>query len=295
MKWTLPANPPFSLAAVVRSHGWIQLDPFAREQEDEAFGYVRELAPGRAVKLRLAVAPGGVSVEADALLTDTEQAGLSRDARWMLGLDQDLSAFYTLARSEPKLAQVEAAAQGRVLRSPTLFEDTVKTILTTNTAWSGTKRMVKSLVSQFGTPLPGDPARRAFPSPQQLATTDEGTLRDETRLGYRAPHVLALARAITSGDLDLEAYKSSDLPTPQLRKELLSIKGVGPYAAANLLMILGRYDFVPVDSWALKVVSHEWYGGEPIGPAEVEASFAHWGPWKGLAYWFWDWSYLAQG
>jgi 3-methyladenine DNA glycosylase/8-oxoguanine DNA glycosylase len=294
MEWTLPANPPFSLAAVVRSHGWIQLDPFSREQGDEAFGYVRELAPGRAVELRLAAARGGVRVEVGAPLTDAEQASLSRDVRWMLGLDQDLSAFYALARSEPKLAQVEAAAQGRVLRSPTLFEDTIKTILTTNTAWGGTKRMVKALISQFGTPLPGDPARRAFPSPQRLAATDEGTLRDETRLGYRAPHVLALARAVASGDLDLEAYKDSALPTPQLRKELLAIKGVGPYAAANLLMILGRYDFVPVDSWALKVVSHEWYGGKPIGPAEVEASFAHWGPWKGLAYWFWDWSYLNQ-
>ncbi len=295
MKWTLPANPPFSLKAVVRSHGWIGLDPFAGGQEGEALSYVRELAPGRAVEMRVTPAPGDVSVEVDAPLSGEEQASLSQDVRWMLGLDQDLSEFYHLARSEPKLAQVEPLAQGRVLRSPTLFEDMVKTILTTNTAWSGTKRMVTALVSQFGVPLPRDPGRRAFPSPQRLATTTEGTLREETRLGYRAPHVLALARAVTSGDLDLEAYKASNLPTPQLRTELLAIKGVGPYAAANMLVLLGRYNFVPVDSWALRVVSHEWHEGEPVGPAEVEAAFAHWGAWKGLAYWFWDWSYLAQG
>jgi 3-methyladenine DNA glycosylase/8-oxoguanine DNA glycosylase len=53
-------------------------------------------------------------------------------------------------------------------------------------------------------------------------------------------------------------------------------------------MILGRYDFVPVDSWAMKMVSHEWYGGEAVGQAEVEAAFGRWGEWKGLAYWFWD-------
>lgn len=294
MRWTLPAKAPFSLEAVVRSHGWIGLDPFAREGEGEALTYVRELAPGRAVELRVTPAPGGVGVEVDAPLSSEEQASLNHDVRWMLGLDQDLSDFYHLARSEPKLAQVEPLAQGRVLRSPTLFEDMVKTILTTNTAWSGTKRMVRALVSQFGIPLPGDPGRWAFPSPHRLAATTEGTLRDETRLGYRAPHVLALARAVASGDLDLEAYKASDLPTPALRKELLAIKGVGPYAAANLLVLLGRYDFVPVDSWALRVVSHEWYEGAPVGPAEVEAAFARWGAWKGLAYWFWDWSYLAQ-
>jgi 3-methyladenine DNA glycosylase/8-oxoguanine DNA glycosylase len=60
-------------------------------------------------------------------------------------------------------------------------------------------------------------------------------------------------------------------------------------------MILGRYDFVPVDSWAMKMVSHEWYGGEAVGQAEVEAAFERWGDWKGLAYWFWDWSRTDGG
>jgi 3-methyladenine DNA glycosylase/8-oxoguanine DNA glycosylase len=296
VQWTLSARLPFSLPAVVRSHGWVQLDPFVREDEEgHAFTYVREMDTGRVVELRVTEAPGGVSVEVDAPLTEQEQAALSRDVAWMLGLEQDLSEFYSLARSEPKLAGVEERAQGRVLRSPTLFEDVVKTILTTNTAWGGTKRMVTALVSQFGVPLPDDPGRQAFPAPQRVAISEEETLRNETRLGYRAPHVLALARAVSAGDLDLEAYKDSDLPTDRLRKELLAIKGVGPYAAANLLMLLGRYDFLPVDSWALKVVSHEWHGGEPIGPADVEAAFERWGPWKGLAYWFWDWSYFAQG
>jgi len=296
VKWTLSARPPFFLPAAVRSHGWIQLAPFHREDEEgTAFTYVRELDSGRAVEMRVTGAPGGVSVEVDAALTQDEQAALSRDVAWMLALDLDLSEFYELVRDEPKLAHVERRAQGRVLRSPTLFEDIVKTILTTNTAWGGTKRMVSAVVSQFGAPLPGDAGRHAFPGPERLATSDEETLRNETRLGYRAPYVLALARAVAGGELDLEAYKTSDLPTPELRKEMLALKGVGPYAAANLMVLLGRYDFLPVDSWALKVVSHEWHGGQPIGATEVEAAFEHWGAWKGLAYWFWDWSYLAEG
>jgi 3-methyladenine DNA glycosylase/8-oxoguanine DNA glycosylase len=74
-----------------------------------------------------------------------------------------------------------------------------------------------------------------------------------------------------------------------LRKELLSIKGIGAYAAANLLMLLGRYDYLPVDSWALKMVSLEWHQGAAIGVKEVEQAFERWGKWKGLAYWFWSW------
>ena len=154
--------------------------------------------------------------------------------------------------------------------------------------------MVKALVSQFGTPLPAGPTRHAFLTPDQLAATEEEPLRSATRLGYRAPYVLELARSGASGALDLEGFKTADIPTPQLRKRLLAIKGVGEYAVANLLMLLGRYDFIPVDSWALKMVSREWYGGEPIGRAEVEAAFDHWGEWKGLAYWFWDWSYTGE-
>jgi 3-methyladenine DNA glycosylase/8-oxoguanine DNA glycosylase len=309
VRLTLSARPPFSLAAVVGSHGWVRLAPFGEDDRTGGLTYVGQLDSGRVVEMLIQEVVDSVSVEVDGPLSEAEQTEVAREVEWMLGLEQDFSAFYTLARQEPKLAHVEERAQGRVLRSPTLFEDTVKTILTTNTSWAGTIRMVKALVSQFGAPLPADPTRHAFPTPDQLATTDEETLRSAAGLGYRAPYVLELARSVASGSLglrpltslrtssgqalDLEGFKTADTPTPQLRKQLLAIKGVGEYAAANLLMLLGRYDFVPVDSWALKMVSHEWHGGEPVGRAEVEAAFDHWGEWKGLAYWFWDWSYTG--
>jgi 3-methyladenine DNA glycosylase/8-oxoguanine DNA glycosylase len=59
-------------------------------------------------------------------------------------------------------------------------------------------------------------------------------------------------------------------------------------------MLLGRSDFISVDSWALKLVSHEWHGGEQVRRAEVEAAFERWGEWKGLAYWLWDWSCAGE-
>ena len=110
-------------------------------------------------------------------------------------------------------------------------------------------------------------------------------------LGYRAPAIHDLAVRVASGKYDLESLKHSSLPTLELRKELMTINGVGPYAAANLLLILGRSDFIPIDSWALKLVSHEWYKGKPITAKEVEKRFEKWGEFKGLAFWFWDWKY----
>lgn len=292
MRLNLSARPPFSLPAVVKSHGWIRLAPFRGDEHTGGLTYVERLDAGRVVEMLIQEATGGVSVEVDGLPSEAERDEIARDVEWMLGLEQDFSAFYALARDEPKLTHVEGKAQGRILRSPTLFEDVVKTILTTNTSWAGTIRMVKALVAHFGSPLLADPTRHAFPTPDQLAATDEATLRSAAGLGYRAPYVLELARSVET--LDLEALKAADISTTQLRKRLLAIKGVGEYAMANLLMILGRYDFVPVDSWALKMVSHEWYGGEPVGRTEVESAFERWGEWKGLAYWFWDWSYAGE-
>jgi 3-methyladenine DNA glycosylase/8-oxoguanine DNA glycosylase len=151
--------------------------------------------------------------------------------------------------------------------------------------------MTANLVTQFGDKFPADPSRHAFPTPKKLARTTEKVLREKTRLGYRAPYVLKMAQDVTAGAVDLESFKSTNLSTKELSKQLFSLKGVGKYAVANLLILLGRYDFLPIDSWALKVVSKEWYNGKSIGSEEVELAFEKWGEWKGLAYWFWNWSY----
>ena len=294
MRLTLSTQLPFCLSAVVGSHGWARLAPFGTDTGTGGLTYVDRLVSGRVVELIIREVAGGVSVEVNGRLTETEQDEVAHKVTWMLDLEQDFSAFYALVREEPKLAHVEERTQGRLLRCPTLFEDAVKTILTTNTSWAGTIRMVEALVAQYGDPLSADATRRSFPIPEQLAAAGVTALCSAARLGYRTPYVVELARAVDSGELDLESLKTSDMPTAELRKHLLAIKGVGGYAVANLLMILGHYDFVPVDSWALKRVSHEWYGGEVVGQAEVEAAFEGWGEWKGLVYWFWDWSYRDE-
>jgi 3-methyladenine DNA glycosylase/8-oxoguanine DNA glycosylase len=291
MKLEISAKSPFSLHAVIHSHGWVRLAPFNLNQETGEFSYIFALENQRVLKLILEEIDGGVSVEISDSIDEIEANEISTAVTWMLGLDQDFSEFYNLAGGEPKLQNVVTNAQGRILRSPTFFEDTVKTILTTNTAWSGTIRMVNSLVNQFGETLPGSDAMKAFPTPKAITASDEATLRAETRLGYRSPYILNLAQDINSGDLGLESLKSPDLQIEEVRDRLLSIKGVGNYAAANLLMLLGHYAYLAIDSWALKMVSHEWYHGEPITPIEVEKAFEKWGEWKGLAYWLWDWSY----
>jgi 3-methyladenine DNA glycosylase/8-oxoguanine DNA glycosylase len=295
----LGARKPFNFHSVANSHGWRQLAPF--RFENDTLYYVDHLSTQRVAQYRISASPEGVQVQTDKL-TKVEQREAAEKVTWMFGLDQDFSDFYAASRLEPKLARAKKQALGRVLRSPTLFEDVIKTILTTNTLWAATRNMTKKLVEEFGAPLssagrvaPSDSEGRietkSFPTPAAIAASSPEYLKEKIRVGYRATAIHDLAVRVASGKYDLEALKYSSLPTLELRKELLTINGVGPYAAANLLMLLGRSDFIPVDSWALMLVSHEWYKGKPISPKEVEKRFAKWGAYQGLAFWFWDWKY----
>ena len=289
----LLARKPFHFHSVVNSHGWRQLAPC--RFEDDIFYYVDHLSTQRVVKYRMTASPGGVQVETDTL-NKAEQKEVSDKVTWMFGLDMDFSDFYAVSRVEPKLARAKKQALGRVLRSPTLFEDVVKTIFTTNTLWAATKNMTKKLVEEFGEPLPSAGRAQAaetktFPTPEAIAASNPDYIKEKIRVGYRAPAIHDLAVRVASGKYDLEALKTSSLPTLELRQELMKIKGVGPYAAANLLMLLGRHDFIPIDSWALMLVSHEWHKGKPVTGREVEKRFQKWGEYKELAFWFWDWKY----
>lgn len=290
MKFSLSARPPFNFLSVINSHGWRQLAPFSYEESTNILGYILRLSNERVIELKLQGTEDGVSVETEKLHA-AERKEVKEKVAWMFGLDMDASRFYAVARGEPKLARAKKLALGRVLRSPTLFEDVVKTILTTNTLWAATKNMTLKLVNEFGEALQNDPAKKAFPTPEAIVASSPEFLKEKIRVGYRAPAIYNLAVRVASGTFDLESLKISNLPTLELRKELLTISGVGPYASANLLLIMGRTDFIPIDSWALKLVSHEWYDGKPVTPKEVERHFESWGEFKGLAFWFWDWKY----
>jgi 3-methyladenine DNA glycosylase/8-oxoguanine DNA glycosylase len=292
VKFTLPAHKPFNFLSVVNSHGWLQLVPFSYDENSNTLFYVLRLSNGRVVELKLHDGAHADSVVVETEKLDrTERKEVVDKVTWTLGLDMDFSPFYAASSAEPKLARAKERALGRVLRSPTLFEDVIKTILTTNTLWAATKNMTLKLVNELGEPLPADVTKKAFPTPEAIAGSSPELLREKIRVGYRAPAIHQMAVHVTSGTFDLESLKTSDLPTLELRKELLKINGVGPYAAANLLLILGRSDFIPIDSWALKLVSHEWYRGKPVSPKDVEKRFEKWGEFKGLAFWFWDWKY----
>jgi N-glycosylase/DNA lyase len=211
----------------------------------------------------------------------------------MLRLDEDLSPFYRVAAADPGLGWVAVGA-GRMLRSPTVFEDVVKTICTTNCAWSGTVRMVGALVRELGRPAEGAPERRAFPTAQAMAEADDSFYRDVARAGYRGPYLRGLAADVAEGRLDLERFNDPALTDDEVAENLLSLAGVGPYAMAHVMMLIGRYRRLVLDSWT-RPKYRRLTGRARITDKGIVRAFGRYREFAGLAFWLTlteDW--LAQ-
>ena len=201
----------------------------------------------------------------------------------MFRLDEDLSAFYAIVREDPEL-DWSALGAGRMLRGPTVFEDVVKTICTTNTAWSGTRKMTKALVDNLGIEAPG--GRRTFPTADAMASADERLYRDVIRAGYRGPYLRQLATDVAEGTIDLEELNDPDLPDDEAAVRLLALPGVGPYAAAHIMLTsLGRYSRLVLDSWTRPTYTKLSGARRALKDATIERRFKRYGEWAGLAFW----------
>jgi len=154
--------------------------------------------------------------------------------------------------------------------------------------------MVAGLCHHWGSSPRGRASSPAFPAAQVLFKAGLPELQQQAGLGYRAKFLYRLARASAAGEVDLEAFKHDSRPTAEIRKHLLTLPGIGPYAAANILVLLGRYDYVALDSWVRRIVTKGWFGGTQVSDGEILAAFERFGKWQALVYWFWDWEMPYQ-
>jgi 3-methyladenine DNA glycosylase/8-oxoguanine DNA glycosylase len=279
------------------SHGWAVLAPNRWDATALRLERTERLGPGRVVTIGIEGAGSGdqarlrMEVRHAGELSSEERARVREMVRRMFRLDEDLEEFYAIARSFGGHWTGVTKGRGRLLRSPTVFEDAVKTICTTNVQWKGTKAMVRSLVETLGEPgLSRDGSvSRAFPTPEAIAGAGARQL-ESARLGYRARYVRELAERIVTGETDLESLRDPDMPLEEIQHRLHELKGVGPYAAATLLMLLGRYEHLAVDSVFRDFVGRRYFDGDRPGDEALRAVYEPWGRWKYLGYWFDLWA-----
>jgi 3-methyladenine DNA glycosylase/8-oxoguanine DNA glycosylase len=272
--------PPMDLGLVVRSHGWYDLPPFEWDAKEKTLGLIF-LEGESPVRVEVAEQPGGLVAIAKALedLSSNvpSEAVVVRALERVLDLKADLSSFHSLCAGDPRFAWVARRGAGRILRAPTLFEDAVKVLATTNCTWSLTKIMVKNLIDRFD-------RGGAFPDAQFVAGLPPRVLA-AAKWGYRAPYLAAFARRVASGKLDLARWEDPGLPDEEVEKEIRAEKGFGPYAADTMGRLLGRHRKLGLDTWSRKKVATLRFRGRAVKDVRVVRFYAPFGRHAGLAFW----------
>lgn len=283
MELKIKPPPGFNYRRTVLSHGWCALQPFELDQKSWTLVRVLDLVQGEPVTLEITSRARVVTIRTSRRVGKKAAAEIERAVRRMFRLDDDLREFYRATAADPEFAWVEEEGAGRLLRSPTVFEDLVKMICTTNCSWALTEKMVSGLVQHLGRDAAG--GRKSFPDAAAMAAKPAEFFRDQIRAGYRAPYLAELSQRVASGSLDVEAWLGSKLPLDELIKEIKSVKGVGTYAAENLLKLIGRYDGLALDSWTRAQFARLRNQGRVAGDKKILRFYSRFNSWRGLALW----------
>jgi N-glycosylase/DNA lyase len=273
----------FNFKRTVLSHGWCELLPFQVDRERWLLTRTLDLKEAKPVTITLTATKRALRINSSRRLSQAATREVIRDVRHMLRLDDDMGEFYRLLTDDRDFDWIPTQGAGRMLRSPTVFEDLVKMICTTNCSWALTEKMVTGLVENLG--RESNDGRRTFPTPEAMALMPVKFYVNEVRAGYRAPYLKELADRVASGDLDVEAWLKSSLSTAELIKEMRGVMGVGPYAAENLLKLVGRYDGLALDSWTRAKFFTVRNNGRKTTDKKIARYYSRFKQWRGLALW----------
>jgi len=248
-------------------------------------------------------------------LIRAETAAPQADWDWLrdcLQLDVDLAAVVaTFPDDEPMRTSVAACRGLRLLRQEP-WECLVSFICSSTKQIVQIQQIIALLCERFGELIPvGDDVRslhffsslqpldprpdtqsetphvvsytgRAFPTAARLAACTEAELRS-CKMGFRAPYILAAAKAVGSGELDLDRLHA--LPTADARAALMGLHGVGrKIADCVLLFAYGKQDAFPVDVWVRRALTELYFPRRRPSAKRLE-HFAntHFGPNAGYA------------
>lgn len=300
---TLRVPPDFELFKAVCSYGHFLLGPNHWDRDRQRLHRPLRDTRGRLVRCRITqperkvgqasslsstgkmpVPPGSISIHCDRALQRADQAAIKQQVVRMLRTDDDMSGWYKKHRTAKR------RGFGRLFRGADLFEDIVKTITSCNVTWPNTVNMNRLLVEHVG--------HGGFPTPEQVAGFGEERLKDRCKVGYRAGRICKLARDIAEGTIDLAWFEHPGRTSDEVYDALLKLHGIGPYAAANIGMLLGFYDRLAIDTETYRHFCKTHNIKRPKDPSRlhrrIERHYGQYDPYAFLAYWFELWRGYEQ-
>lgn len=258
---------PFDLSYTVMSHGWFKLPPFHWRRSTQSLLWRARVA-NETIEIEVNQ-PDSTSL---LIRIDGSQSAATLEAvkhvvERVLMLDVQPLLALPIARSlDTSIANLLDQGAGRFLRGSSAFEDAIKTVLTINTSWKNTVSMVERILKNFS----GD---GTFPSPQRIASLSPEDLTSNCGVGYRVKTILTIANIAAEKSLETLSFN-----------ELVSIRGIGPYAAHHISVLQGEFSNIPIDSEVLKYCRSQSFFSEDASPNAIREYYSSWGEFAFLGY-----------
>ncbi|MEM9954284.1 MAG: hypothetical protein AAF846_21925 [Chloroflexota bacterium] len=274
---TIATPADFDFRRTVLSHGWYQLAPNTYDDTTQTLKRPFLLDSGKTVHLSIEDGKSNlltITVYDVAIISSRDRNNILRGIERMFSLKQRLTKFYETMSKTEGYEWVAEHRTARLLASPTIWEDLVKTLLTTNTSWSNTQKMVAQICSLD--------AQGIFPSPADIVALMPDDFADKAGIGYRAPYLYEASQRIASGEIDLKQWQTLD--SDSLYKAITDLTGFGDYAAGTLMRLMGHFDKLAIDTVARKAYEHVT-GHAPDSDTDIRRYYDDFGKWRGLVLW----------
>jgi DNA-3-methyladenine glycosylase II len=198
----------------------------------------------------------------------------------LLGLDIDLSGFYSRAAGDSLLSELADDYRGmKPPRFPTIFECLVNAVACQQLSIAAGLMLVNRLAATAGGRIDALPR---FPTPSDVLGLPRSALRTVGFSERKAETIRELASAAETGELELDVFERLD--DAAVVEALIQMPGIGRWSADYVLLRgLGRLHVFPRgDSGALRGLRCFLVGTEFEG--DPEAALARWASDAGLVY-----------
>lgn len=194
-------------------------------------------------------------------------------------LDNDLTPFYEMAKADPLLRMPARKFYGlRVIGIPDLFEALCWGVLGQQINLAFAYSLKKQFVEGFGDSIEWNGKKYwVFPSYERMAQLIPADLADIKMTVKKSEYIIGIAKLMESGELSKE--KLMKMTFKEAEKNLIKIRGIGPWTANYVLMRCLRFQTAfPIDDVGLmhsiKILRH--MNRKPTKDEILEVSF----PWK---------------
>jgi DNA-3-methyladenine glycosylase II len=204
----------------------------------------------------------------------------------LLGLRIDLTRFYRFAARQKHLGQLARRFRGlKPPRFTTVFESVINAIASQQVSRILGIRLLNRLAANYGAAVRADgEAAYALPRPEELAGLRPADLR---RVGFsrqKGRAMVALAKSINEGGLNLEAL--AELPDANALDRLQALRGVGSWTAEYVMLRgLGRTHIFPGGADGVRANLQRYlHQTNPLSERTARLTLEQWHLYGGLIY-----------